>query len=67
MLNYGISDMQTVKVLIILTEFVLSDSSLLLFMQRYYIEIGYNFPLTDFYLHTITITFLVGSLTSIIR
>ena len=59
--------MQHVRVLIILTEFVLSVSSLFQFMQRYYIEIGYNFLLTDFYLLTITITFLISSLNVIIR
>jgi len=50
-LNYGISHMQHVRMLIILTEFILSLSSLLQFMQWYYIEIGYNFLLTDFYYH----------------
>jgi len=43
--------MQHVRMLIILTEFILSLSSLLQFMQWYYIEIGYNFLLTDFYYH----------------
>jgi hypothetical protein len=36
-------------------------------MQQYYLGIGYNFLLADFYVLTMTIIFLVSSLYNIIR